>query len=316
MAPILAWAGAASEFGGSKERQASMPNQNDWRFCHKCNCLFFNGFADKGVCDAGGAHEPAGFNFDLPHDEPENEHAQAAWRFCGKCKCMFFDGFPAKGSCAATGPHEAQGFVFVLPHDIPASEVAQGDWRFCGKCMAMFFDGFPGKGACPADGGPHAAQGFNFVLPHHDEVHDYDSGQLSVDGGLPLSGSAHLVITRSGNFTLSTHAHDAGFDNIHYTLGAALTTPAGIAVTFQQSGGLEGTSAGLPFGTPRRNDDKIVTGHNQILSDEFDAFLNGTFVARIGGSDVLADAAEKALEDALAQAGAAAASAATALVVA
>lgn len=291
-----------------------MPSQNDWRFCHKCNVLFFNGFS--GVCDAGGGHEAAGFNFDLPHDQPENPNAQGGWRFCHRCSSMFFDGLPTKGSCPASGPHEAQGFVFVLPHDVPATEVAQGAWRFCHKCNAMFFDGFPVKGACAADGRGHEAQGFTFVLPHHDEVHDFDSGQLNVSGDLPLSGSAHLVITKSGNYTLTTHAHDAGFDNIHYSLGAALTTPGGIAVTFETRGGVEGTSAGLPFGTPRRDEDKVFTGHNQVLTDEFDSFLNGRFVAKIGGSDVLVDAVEDALKDALKEAGAAAVTAATALVVA
>jgi hypothetical protein len=292
-----------------------MPDQQDWRFCHKCSAMFFDGFPDKGACPAGGGHEAAGFNFALPRDQPENPNAQGAWRFCRKCNEMFFDGFPDKGVCARGGGHEAAGFVFVLPHDVPPTEEAQTAWRFCTKCHCMFFDGFEGKGVCPAGDG-HGAAGFVFVLPHHDQVHDYDSGELRVPGDLPLSGSAHLVITRSGNFTFSTHAHDAGFDNIHYTLASALVTPGGIAVTFQHQGGLEGTSAGLPFGTPRRDDDKVSTGHNQILTDEFDAFLNGRFSATIGGSDVLTTAIEDALKDAAAQAGTAAVIAVTALVLA
>jgi hypothetical protein len=274
--------------------------------------MFFNGFPEKGTCPGGGGHEAAGFNFDLPHDDPETANAQAAWRFCHKCNAMFFDGFPEKGTCPGGGGHEAAGFMFVLPHDVPGSEIAQPDWRFCTKCHAMFFDGFPAKGICPAGGG-HGAAGFMFVLPHHDEVRDFDSGPVHVPGDLPLSGSAHLVITRSGNFTFSTHAHDAGFDNIHYTLGAVLMTPAGMAVTLTHQGGLEGTSAGLPFGTPRRDDDKVSTGHNQVITDEFDAFLNGVFTATLSGSDVLVDAVGDALKDAAAAAGVAAATAVIAL---
>jgi hypothetical protein len=292
-----------------------MPDQRDWRFCHKCNLLFFDGFPEKGSCPAGGSHEAAGFNFELPHDVPENPNQQGAWRFCRKCSAMFFDGFPDKGLCAQGGGHEAAGFVFVVPHDVPGTEVAQASWRFCGKCHAMFFDGFPTKGVCPAGGG-HGAAGFVFVLPHHDEVHDYDTGQLTVEGDLPLSGSAHLVITRSGTFTFSTHAHDAGFDNIHYTLGAVLMAPGGIAVTFQHQGGLEGTSAGLPFGTPRRDDDRVSTGQNPVIAEQFDAFLNGVFTGKVGGSDVLADAVGDALKDAAAKVGAAAATAVVGLVVA
>ena len=44
-----------------------MPEQRDWRFCHKCVGLFFDGRPDKGICPRGGAHEAAGFNFVLPH---------------------------------------------------------------------------------------------------------------------------------------------------------------------------------------------------------------------------------------------------------
>jgi hypothetical protein len=27
-----------------------MPQQRDWRFCHKCNVMFFDGFPEKGTC--------------------------------------------------------------------------------------------------------------------------------------------------------------------------------------------------------------------------------------------------------------------------
>ncbi|MEO7587342.1 MAG: hypothetical protein ABIS84_04865 [Arachnia sp.] len=45
------------------------PPQPNWRFCGKCNALFFDGFPTKGVCPAIGpsAHEPAGYNFRLDH---------------------------------------------------------------------------------------------------------------------------------------------------------------------------------------------------------------------------------------------------------
>src|SRR5260370_3488642 len=126
----------------------------------------------------------------------------------------------------------------------------------------MDFDGFPGKGTCPAGGG-HEAQGFNFVLPHVDDsVQAFDSGPLT--SGLPLGGSAHVVLTRTGAFTFTGHAHDSGFDNVDYTLSAVLMTPSGLAFTFQHQGGVEGTSAGLPFGTPRRDDDFTSSGSNPV----------------------------------------------------
>ena len=33
--------------------------QNQWRFCSKCNGLFFVGRGDNGVCPAGGGHDPS-----------------------------------------------------------------------------------------------------------------------------------------------------------------------------------------------------------------------------------------------------------------
>jgi hypothetical protein len=274
--------------------------QQDWRFCVKCRVMFFDGDpANKGSCAAGGPHVSAGFNFDVPHDVPETASAQGGWRFCQQCFAMFFDGDPAhKGACPATGgPHVAAGFAFVLPHDIPETPTDQGAWRFCGKSMELFFDGDPNnKGVCDA-GGSHAAAGFTFVIPHHDEVQTFDSGPLTSD--LPLGGSAHLVLTKSGAFTFSTHAHDSGFDNIDYSLAAVLMTPSGLAFTFRHQGGVEGTSAGLPFGTPRRDDDQVTPGSNPAIRDEFGNIFNSVLIGKLAGTDTLVGGIENLISDAL-----------------
>lgn len=86
--------------------------QAAWRFCHKCNAMFFDGFPQKGVCPAGAGHEAAGFNFVLPHDRPGP--GQDNWRFCHKCNAMFFNGSP--GVCPAGAGHDAAGFDFRLNH--------------------------------------------------------------------------------------------------------------------------------------------------------------------------------------------------------
>ena len=93
------------------------------------------------------------------------------------------------------------------------------------------------------------------------DIATFDSGPLT--SSLPLGGSLHLVIRRNGNFTLSTHAHDSGFDNIDYVITAVLIAASGIAFTFQHAGHVEGTSAGLPLGTPDRNDDFTAGGQIQ-----------------------------------------------------
>jgi len=99
----------ALRIGGKSES-----TQSNWRFCQKCQALFFDGYSAKGVCPAGGGHSAAGFMFVLPHDVSGS--GQADWRFCQKCYGMFFDGTPSKGVCSAGDSHLAAGFNFVLPH--------------------------------------------------------------------------------------------------------------------------------------------------------------------------------------------------------
>jgi hypothetical protein len=160
----------ASWVGDPASARAAEATQDNWRFCDKCNVLFFNGAGNKGRCPGGGGHNAQGLDFVLPYGNlPEVPNAQINWRFCDKCFAMFWDGIPNKGRCPAGGGHHAQGFLFRLPHDIKVEANNQGDWRYCTKCEAMFFDGAPRKGVCPAGGG-HVAQGFKFVLSHRGDL--------------------------------------------------------------------------------------------------------------------------------------------------
>ena len=158
-------AGTVANLGKPTLATAGSNDQPDWRFCNKCEAMFFNGYPSKGSCPAGGAHVAQGYNFVLPHDLEETPTAQRHWRFCNKCEAMFLNGYGNKGRCAAGGIHVAQGYNFVLPHDLEETPTAQRHWRFCNKCEVMFFNGYGNKGRCAA-GGAHVAQGYNFVLPH------------------------------------------------------------------------------------------------------------------------------------------------------
>lgn len=151
-----------------------MPNQPYWRYCGKCHTLFYDGYADKGKCSAGGSHEAIGFIFEIPYNFHDTYYMQGKWRFCGKCNVMFYNGYEDKGKCSAGGGHEAIGFNFFLPHNTAANVYNQGDWRYCGRCHALFYDGYQDKGNCPAGGG-HQAIGFNFVLPHRGPQATYPS---------------------------------------------------------------------------------------------------------------------------------------------
>jgi hypothetical protein len=69
----------------------SLIQQGYWRFCQKCNAIFFDGSplnhdvsANKGLYAAGGGHEAAGFFFVLPHDNrPEIQLDQSPVRMSG-----------------------------------------------------------------------------------------------------------------------------------------------------------------------------------------------------------------------------------------
>ncbi|MCA1624071.1 MAG: hypothetical protein LC778_09785, partial [Acidobacteria bacterium] len=149
-------------------RNIRSKNQNEWWLCSKCYTLFYNGYANKGVCPLGGGHHAntaIQLNYFLPYDTPETPKAQANWGFCNKCHGMFWDGYPNKGSCPTGGGHAAQGYNFTLTHNVIASAMTQENWRFCTKCHGLFWDGDPNKGSCPTGGG-HTAAGYNFVLRH------------------------------------------------------------------------------------------------------------------------------------------------------
>lgn len=132
----------------------------------------------------------------------------------------------------------------------------------------------------------------------------FDSGPITSD--LPLGGSVHLVMRRNGDFTFSTHVHDSGFDNIDYVISAVLVTGSGIAFTFQHAGHVEGTSAGLPFGTPDRNDDTTSTGENLMITREFDGIFAGAkLLTRLDGKDKLVGGLQGMLGELLSEAAAA-----------
>jgi hypothetical protein len=85
--------------------------QGSWRWCHKCQGLFFAGNASQGVCPADLPH---------PHDASQSGHyaivlddgagypaGQKNWRWCHNCQGLFYAGNPTQGVCPASGPHDA-----------------------------------------------------------------------------------------------------------------------------------------------------------------------------------------------------------------
>jgi len=101
--------------------------QGLWRWCHKCQGMFFGGNPSKGVCPADGQ----------PHDPSQSGHyaallgedapgQQGAWRWCHKCQGMFFGGNPSKGVCPADrqphDPSQSGHYAVLFATSEPAAE--------------------------------------------------------------------------------------------------------------------------------------------------------------------------------------------------
>jgi len=244
-----------------------MAVQPQWRFCHQCKVLYFDGHTDGNKGDCSGApsgqrgHRPAGYVFILPFNEPATPTAQDNWRNCWKCQAMYFDGHADgnKGKCPSGGGHEGHGgdpktFNFVLPFNVPWTPTAQDNWRNCWKCQAMYFDGFADKGACAA-GGAHEGHGddprtFNFVLPH------------PITPGITLQAiqnGGNFVIVRGTGFTPN---HEVTVD-YHISAGGGPTAST-------QGSKAEGTSAHGEFTSEigvDQSDDNPISAVNVDVRD-------------------------------------------------
>ncbi len=141
------------------------PAQGDWRWCNKCQGLFFGGNAGP-VCPAGGEHSKVGSgNYHLAHNLKVMPGWQTDWRWCNKCQGMFFGGNPGS-VCPKGGAHDKAGSgKYSLLHDAGTAAGQQSNWRWCNKCQGLFFGGNPNP-VCPA-GGAHAKVGSgNYSLIH------------------------------------------------------------------------------------------------------------------------------------------------------
>ena len=182
--------------------------QANWRWCRKCDGMFFGGNPGS-VCPAGGSHDAsASGNYSLVHNTP-SARGQANWRWCSKCQGLFFGG-NSGSRCPAGGAHTAAGSGnYTLTQN--ARLILQDHWRWCRNCQGLFFGGNAGSD-CPA-GGPHDSTGSgNYSLWHnapaaHGQPNWRWCGKCQglFFGGNPGSrcpvGGAHSAAS-SGNYTL------------------------------------------------------------------------------------------------------------------
>ena len=92
--------------------------QKGWRWCHKCDGLYYPEPLKLGVCPAGGIHDHTGsgdYWLTLGSVVPKN--SEGHWRWCNKCMGLYFAGGQTQGVCPAKGPHDSKGSKeYILAH--------------------------------------------------------------------------------------------------------------------------------------------------------------------------------------------------------
>lgn len=252
-----------------------MPRQNAWRWCHKCEGLFFSGNPSQGACPSpgGGPHDASQSGHYAMHLGDAVPGAQSNWRWCRKCQGLFFVGNPSQGVCPAGGSHDANEsghYSLVLGDQAPGT---QGGWRYCQKCEGLFFSGNPDQGACPKGGTHDSTASGQYGMPWetgrlNDIVLQY--APIVFGGGVPVGGWSNLSAHPDGSYDFSGHFHDSGAASYNVSIVWVLNSSAGTAFTFATSGEGHGT-----FEPGSRDYDWDVPGNNAALAAAWDDLSAG-----------------------------------------
>ncbi len=143
--------------------QSGGVGQSGWRYCGKCQALFFQAlpserspFSDPsgpgivsnnlGACPAGGAHENSCGDYALS----QSGAGQSGWGVCGQCLSLFYTGNNL-GVCPAPQSHttKSSGPYFLTQNtgqSFPRG--VQTGWKWCSQCQGLYYASIPG--VCPA----------------------------------------------------------------------------------------------------------------------------------------------------------------------
>jgi hypothetical protein len=141
-------------------------DQSDWRWCNRCQGLFFAGNNTLGFCPAGGAHNDTGsgdYALATSAKGQSDSNCQPGWSWCNRCQGLFFAGNNMFGICPAPGdgPHSNTGSG---DYKLATSGNGQSDWRWCNRCQGLFFAGNNTLGTCPAGGAHNDTSSGDYIL--------------------------------------------------------------------------------------------------------------------------------------------------------
>jgi hypothetical protein len=90
-----------------QQGESHVAGQANWRWCLKCEGLFFAGGPDQGVCPRDGAgHDGSESGEYILHGAGTLSGAQEGWHWCRACGGLFFGADGRRGVCEAAGQHD------------------------------------------------------------------------------------------------------------------------------------------------------------------------------------------------------------------
>lgn len=271
--------------------------QDNWRWCSRCQGLWFAGNSYQGRCLTGSSEAhlywgSGNYALESASDFPEG---QSNWRFCRKCAGIFYAGNVTSegrlflGHCPAGGSHDpsASGDYAIGSRLGPTTAgTPQDNWRYCRNCALMFYAG-NSNGRCSAPGRP---------------VHDPSaSGDYKLAWG-PTSnaGSAVFIVTwqsfngqlqddcdhievtfqdNPGSPGLGVYTLEAG-PGITFWKGLKLVSPPHPDQTIETEGDHLRPSRQLTCPTEEFHSATLVLGKGKVLGFHTDMYrvssLNGT----------------------------------------
>lgn len=134
-------------------RIASLKYQRKWRWCPKCQGLFYAPNVGISKCPADGkTHDDSRGGHYLLAVNDSNAAGQKNWRRCQKCQGLFYAPNAGTSKCPADGKNHDGSIIgnYTLIHNDPNAP-GQANWRWCKKCQGLFFGG-GNDGFCPSGG--------------------------------------------------------------------------------------------------------------------------------------------------------------------
>lgn len=106
-----------------EKEKPKIPNgftlQSEWRWCNKCNGLFYAGNETNGKCTDGKEHDggtSGHYVLRVGVDKSDTaDGVQGNWRRCTKCEGLFYPS-TSGGSCPAGKDHEADTAEYLIAH--------------------------------------------------------------------------------------------------------------------------------------------------------------------------------------------------------